>query len=447
MDLKELWKNALSQIELLVSKAIFTTWFKDTHVVRFEDGAVFIGVQNEFTREWLSNKHHKLILKTLRDLSDSIRSVEYVISRGNSDKKTAPLVIPRIVIGSELPLNDLYINKEDNLNPRYTFDSFVVGSFNQLAYAASQAIIKNLGRVYNPLFVYGKTGHGKTHLIQAIGNAVKSTYPGKKVFYVTSEQFSQDYINCVQTNKMASFKEKYRKYDVIIMDDIQFLSNKERTQEELFHLFNALYDTNKQIVFSSDQHPNYIPGLEERLKSRFGAGMTADIPSPDHESRTAILKAKSIVINFPLSEEVCDYLAATIDGNIRELEGALNTVICQAQIKGRELTLAEAKEVIKDSIKPRKMIPVKDVVRIIAEFYNIEEESIYKKTRKKEVVKPRQIIMYILRHDFNIPYPTIGQRLGGRDHTTVIHSYEKIKNDILRDHTLAQEINRLRTMM
>ena len=445
MDLKEIWSSALAEMEVAVSRAIFATWFKDTHAVRFEDGVVSVGVPNEITREWLSNKHQKLVLKTLRGLSGTVRSVEFVVSRA-SDKKTPETVIPRAV-PDELPLSDLYINKEDNLNPRYTFETFIIGSFNQLAHAAAQAVIKNLGRAYNPLFVYGGTGRGKTHLIQAVGNAIKQNNQGKRVYYITSEQFSQEYINAIQGERMQGFKEKYRRYDVLIMDDIQFLSNKEKTQEELFHLFNALYDNNKQIVFSSDQHPNYIPGLEERLKSRFSAGMTADIPAPDHESRVAILKAKAARINFPLTAEACDYLATTIDGNVREIEGALNSVVCQAQIRGRELSLQEIKDAIKDSVRPRKILPVKDVVRIVTDFYSIDEENIYKKTRKKEVVKPRQVIMYILREDFNIPYPTIGQRLGGRDHTTVIHSYEKIKKDIQRDHSLAQDINRIRAMM
>jgi len=217
-----------------------------------------------------------------------------------------------------LPLEDLYINKEDNLNPRYTFDSFVIGSFNELAHTASQTVIKKPGLVYNPLFIYGRTGLGKTHLIQAIGNHIKGINSGKKVHYVTSEKFSLDYINSLQVNKINQFKEKYRKYDILIMDDIQFLSNKEKTQEELFHLFNTLYDNNKQIIFSSDQHPAYIPALEDRLKSRFSAGMTIDISPPDFESKLAILKAKAGVNNFSMHDSVYEYLASNVDGSIRE---------------------------------------------------------------------------------------------------------------------------------
>ena len=297
---------------------------------------------------------------------------------------------------NELPLADFYINKEDNLNPRYTFENFVVGPFNELAHAAAQAVIKKPGQAYNPLFVYGDTGRGKTHLIQAVGNSLKNNGTGKKIFYVTSEKFTTDYINLVQDNKGNMFKEKYRKYDVLIMDDIQFLSNKEKTQEELFHLFNSMYDNNKQIIFSSDKHPNYIPNLEDRLKSRFSAGMIVDIPAPDYESRVAILKAKAQTNNFLVAQEVLEYLASSVEGNIRELEGILNSIVCQTQLKGKDLSLGDIKNLVKNNLKPKKNVSVKEIIKLIADFYNIEEENIYEKTRKKEIVRPRQLIMYIL---------------------------------------------------
>jgi chromosomal replication initiator protein len=346
-----------------------------------------------------------------------------------------------------LPLNDYYVNKDDNLNPKYTFDSFVVGPFNELAHAAAQAILKKPGTVYNPLFIYGNTGHGKTHLIQAIGNQMKTLYPTKKVFYLTSEKFGSEYFNSIQANKVNAFKEKYRKYDMIIMDDIQFFSSKEKFQEELFHLFNNLYDNNKQIVFSSDKHPHYIPNLEDRLKSRFGAGMIVDIPTPDQESRSAILKAKAALNNFAIQHEILEYLANSIEGNIRELEGVLNSIIMQSQLKGKELTILEIKNLVKNNARPKKTVAVKDVIKTIADFYNIEEGSIYHKTRRKEVVKPRQLIMYILREDFNISYPSIGEKLGGRDHTTVIHSCEKIKDELKTNTVLSQELSQIRAMI
>lgn len=446
-DNKTLWENTLAQIELSVSKANFTTWFKDTFVIKQESGVVFIGVPNPFVRDWLLNKFNKIILKTLRDQSGAIKSVEFVISKVNKDKQKEQKIDTRPKETNELPLSEYYINKEDNLNPKYTFDNFVIGSFNELAYAASQAIIKQPGIVYNPLFIYGKTGHGKTHLIQAIGNQIKHYQKEKKVFYLTSEVFATEYIQSVQNNKVDQFKQKYRKYDVLIMDDIQFFSNKEKTQEELFHLFNTLYDNNKQIIFSSDKHPNFIPGLEDRLKSRFNQGMIVDIPKPDHEARMQILNNKLTQNKIHLKDEIVDFLANSIDGNIRELEGVINSIACQSQLKNKELTLNDVKDLIKNSTKPKKMVSIKDLIKIVADFYNIDPDVICDKTRRKEVVRPRQITMYILREDFNTSYPTIGDKLGGRDHTTVIHSCEKVKNDLKNDPLLVQQLNQIRSMI
>lgn len=449
MDHKQLWDSVLVEMELSVSKASFHTWFKDTHIAKQEEGALYLSVPNAFVKEWLLNKYHSAILKHIRGKVPYIHSIEYVVSKDDGrprDREKASeqgISLPT----HELPLNDYYINKEDNLNPRYTFDSFVVGNYNELAHAASQAIIKKPGIVYNPLFIYGNTGHGKTHLIQAIGNYIKTNSQDKKVLYVTSERFASDIVSAIQSGKIDQVKEKYRKYDVLIMDDIQFLSQKEKTQEELFHLFNTLYDNNKQIILSSDKHPNLIPSIEDRLKSRFGAGMTVDIPSPDHESRTAIIRAKALSHNINLSNDVVDYMANTIVGNIRDLEGALNSVVMQMQLKGRELSLNEIRNFIKISAKPKKAISIKEIVKMVADYYRIEEESIYEKTRRKEIIKPRQVAMYLLREDFSISYPSIGQKLGGRDHTTVIHSCEKIKNDIKVDAGLLRELNELRSMI
>jgi chromosomal replication initiator protein len=445
-DNKQLWENALVEIELNISKANFSTWFKKTYIVKLEDGIVHLGVPNAFAKEWLYNKYHKFILKALRDISTHIRGLEYTICKNepNTDaKQEHQLYQP---INSELPLSDLYINKEDNLNPKYTFESFIIGAFNELAHAAAQAVVKKPGLIYNPLFIYGGTGLGKTHLIQAIGNYVKKVDTNKKVHYITSEKFSMDYINSLQQNKINTFKEKYRKYDILIMDDIQFLSNKEKTQEELFHVFNSLYDNNKQIIFSSDKHPAYIPEIEERLKSRFSAGMIVDVSEPEYESRLAILKAKSALQSYAIPDESIQYLATEIQGNIRELEGILNSVIMQSQLKKRFLNINELRNILKNNTKPKKSISTKDVIKLVSNFYNINEDSIYEKTRRKEVVKPRQIVMYILREDFHVSYPSIGNEMGGRDHTTVIHSCEKIRNDLKENNLLVQEIEQIRAM-
>lgn len=443
----ELWSRCLKDIEVEVSRANFSTWFKNTTVVREEEGVVFVGVPNEFVKDWLIQKYHKLILKSLMGIAEHIRTVEYIILKPEMRlKQLETLANQKVSIHRELPLTEVQVNKDDNLNPRYTFETFIVGPFNELAYATAQAISNKPGIAYNPFFIYGNTGLGKTHLIQALGNALKNKYPEKRVHYTSLEKFSIDYINSIPNNKPHVFKEKYRKYDVLIMDDIQFIGKMEKTQEELFHLFNTLYDANKQIIFSSDKHPNFIPGLEDRLKSRFSQGMVVDVIEPDYESRIAVLRAKIQEQGIVVEEEVVEYIASSIQGNIRELEGSLNTLVCQTQLKGRSLSLVEIKNLLKNNIKPKKNVSSKEVVKAVADFYNLDENTIYEKTRRKEIVKARQMVMYILREEFNVSYPMIGQKLGGKDHTTVIHSYEKIKNDIKNDPLVAEEVERLIVM-
>lgn len=446
MDIKQLWKNCLIEIESNLSKANFSTWFKNTSILKEEMGVIYIRVPNEFVRDWLMNKYHKLITKTLADAYGSMRSVEYVITKIEPNRQEIDSVAKTPYINKELPLRDLYINPEDNLNPRYHFNSFIVGAFNELAYAASQAIIDSPGTKYNPFFIYGPTGLGKTHLIQAVGNSIKEKYENKKVHYMTLEKFATDFINSLQSNKANSFKEKYRKYDLLIIDDIQFIGKMEKIQEELFHTFNTFYENNKQIIFSSDKHPNYIPELADRLKSRFAAGMIVDISPPEYESRLAILKVKLRELNVELEQEVVEYIASAVEGNIRELEGSLNIIICQYRLKNRPLPLSEVKNLLKNNMKPKKNIAIKEIVNIVSDYYKIEESSIYEKVRKKEIVKARQVIMYLLREDFNISYPLIGQKLGGKDHTTVIHSCLKIKSDLKNDPQLLQELEQIRIM-
>ena len=448
MDTKQLWKNCLDEVEGSISKANFSTWFKNTSILKEEGGVIYVAVPNEFVRDWLKNKYHKMITKIIADTYENMRAVEYIITKLETPKQELPKKTEDMSLPSkkqELPLRDLYINPDDNLNPRYRFGSFIVGAFNELVYAASQAIIENPGTKYNPFFIYGATGLGKTHLIQAVGNAIKEKYPNKKVFYLTLEKFATDFINSLQNNKANSFKEKYRKYDLLIIDDIQFIGKMEKIQEELFHTFNTFYENNKQIIFSSDKHPNYIPELADRLKSRFAAGMIVDITEPEYESRLAILKIKLKDQEIDIEPEIVEYIASNIRGNIRELEGSLNTIICQYRLKNN-LSLLEAKNLLKNSLKPKKNVSVKDVVKIVGDYYNLEESSVYEKTRRKEIVKARQVVMFILREDFNVSYPLIGQKLGGKDHTTVIHSYLKIKNDLKNDPQLMQELEQIRIL-
>jgi chromosomal replication initiator protein len=446
-DYSKMWQTALIEIQTGVSQANFSTWFKETNIIKEEEGVVYLGVPNSFTQEWLHKKFHNSILRILRQMNEHVRALEYIIIKDDNVKRSDSLRKGFSTPTMSMPLQDFYINKEDNLNPRYTFDNFVIGPFNELAHAASQAVIKSPGLIYNPLFVYGSTGRGKTHLIQAVGNQIKKNYPNKKVFYLTSEKFGSEFFVAIQEGKVQPFKDKYRKYDVIIMDDVQFFSNKEKFQEELFHFFNTFHDTGRQLIFSSDRHPNVIPGLEDRLRGRFSVGMIVDIPEPDHESRIAIVKTKCAVHSISLSDDSIQLVTEAIEDNIREIEGIINVVACQTQLRNRELTVNEIKNILKNSAKPKKSVMIKDVVKIVADFYNIDEESIYNKTRRKEVVRPRQVIMYILREDFGVSFPSIGDKLGGRDHTTVIHSYEKIKDGVKTDPVLTQEITQIRSML
>jgi chromosomal replication initiator protein len=444
-DPHELWEQVLTQVELSVSPANFNTWFRDSTIVKIEEGIVYVGVPSQFFRDWYLKKFNTLLLKIIRDISYEYRNIEYQIVKDVSRKvkEIRRAVRPTV----ELPLDDFYINKSDNLNPRYTFDTFVVGSFNELAFTAAKAAIERPGITYNPLFIYGDTGRGKTHLIQAIGNQFKKSYPNRKVYYLTSEKFAVDYTDSLQAGQGNRFKDKYRQYDLLIMDDVQFLSKKEKSAEELFHLFNALYDNNKQIIFSSDRAPVAIADIADRLKGRLASGMTIDIGEPDPESRIAIVRKKIALHGVMLSDEVTEYIATAVSGSIRELEGVINSVVCHTQMKGIPPDLNEVKQSLRSFSRPQKTVSVKHVVSKVAEFYGIDEESIYEKTRRREVVRPRQVIMYILREDFSVSYPTIGNKLGGRDHTTVIHSCEKVKREVGSDTELAKEIQDIRSLL
>jgi chromosomal replication initiator protein len=446
-DNKNMWNDTLAAIEHLVSSATFSTWFKGTHIVKIEEGSVFVGVPSQFYKEMLAEKYHKIILRALRDTIEGVRTIEYVIAKEDASALNhTPKHTISIPPTQEIPLSDHYINRADNLNPRYTFENFVVGAFNELAHAAAQAVIANPGITYNPLFIYGRTGYGKTHIIQAIGNQLKQ-HRNSKVYYTTAERFGTEIVNAFQQNTIQKVKQRYHNHSVLIFDDIQFLSRKEKLQEELFHIFNTFYEDNKQIIFSSDRHPNHITDIADRLQTRFMQGMTIDVSEPDHEARVAILRKKAAQNGYVLDTEVANLLADVVRGSIRDLEGTLNRVLCEAQIKGRELQFAEVYNIVKENTKTDRRVSTKEIVSRVAKYYNIHEAAVYEKTRKKEVVRPRQIIMYILREDFNISYPTIGTELGGRDHTTVMHSCERIKEELEQSGELQKEIDEIRVLL
>lgn len=444
MDYEQLWNTVLSQIGLEVSRVNFNTWFKNSRLVDYKDGDVTVGVPNQFIRDWIEQKYQKDLLRILRSVHEGVRSLSFSVVRFDTPPKKTQLIQTN---NGSLPLDNLYINREDGLNPKYTFDSYIVGPFNEVAHVSAQAIIQNPGLSYNPFFVYGNTGLGKTHLLQAVGNAIKKKYPEKKVFYISLERFYMEMVNAIQQSRVPHFKEKYRKFDVFIMDDIQFITGKDKTQDELFHLFNIMYETNRQIIFSSDVHPNFIIGLEERLQSRFNQGMVVDVEAPTFESRLAILRKKTKDHGDRLSDEVLEYIAETVHGNIRELEGILTNLITQSEIKKITLTLSDVKNYLKNNIKAKKSVSIPEIVKTVADYYHVNDSLIYNKTRRKDIIKPRQIIMYILREEYDISYPVIGDKLGGRDHTTVIHSYEKIKRELAKDPHLAKEIDDIRSII
>jgi chromosomal replication initiator protein len=443
MNEKEVWNIVLGELENTLSKANFRTWFPGTHLVKIDNGEVTIGVPNDFVKDWLEGKYKLQVLEIMRNHFPSIRSINYAVKTVKKEPTISNHNQITDRVSQSLPLE----NREDGLNPRYTFKQFIIGGFNELAYAASQAIIKNPGNVYNPFFVYGNTGLGKTHLIQATGQAIKTNFQNKKVFYCTFERFQNDYVDALRKNTPNQFKDKYKKYDVLIMDDIQFISGKEKTQEELFHLFNNMYNENKQIIFSSDRHPNFIIGLEDRLKSRFGAGMIVDINNPEYESKLLILREKVGARGNLIGEEIVAYIAQTFTGNIRELEGVINVIIAQSELRKVPIHINDVRQIMKNHVKEKTSKTPEDVMETVAKYYNTNPTLMSGKTRRQDIVYPRQICIYVLRDFLNVSYQSIGEKLGGRDHTTIMHSYEKVKKEKDTNPNLNKELEEIKQIL
>ena len=438
----ELWQIVLTDIEPQISKANFITWFKNTYITSKKEGVVSVAVPNAFSKEWLENKYNKYVMKSLRNTINDIKGVTYIIEnkKPNTILAQQNLKVRNTEIEkTQLHFEELQIDKETNLNPKYTFDNFVVGPSNELAHAAAVSVSKKPGTLYNPLFIYGGVGLGKTHLLQAVGNTLKKI--NKNILYLSSERFTSEFISAIQNQSMESFKNKYRNKDVLIIDDIQFFAGKEQTQEAFFHTFNTLYEQNKQIILSSDRTPRSIPTLEERLRSRFEGGMLVDIGYPNYETRIAILKTKMQNKNISLSDDVINYIANNIQRNVRELEGALNLVIASSQLRNNEVTLGNAKKILAHiTNKPKKPTSYKKIFKVVSDFYEIEEKDLIGKNRKKEIVLPRQLAMYIMRKELESSYPYIGEKFGGKDHTTVMYACDKIKKELNNNNTLEQEL-------
>jgi len=442
MKPEELWQATLAQIQLMVSTANFATWFKDTEISLFEKNKVVVSVPNSFVKEWLEQKYHKIIYKILKNLYPEVEEIEYRVGKG---EKLGENLMPRKISYPQLGIIDLEINERTNLNPRYTFSNFVVGSFNELAFAASQAVVGNPGKVYNPLFIYGGVGLGKTHLLEAIGNEIVKKKKELSVKYLQVNLLVSEIINSIKNKKIEKFKSNFQKIDVLILDDVQFLAGKEKTQEEFFYIFNSLYEKGKQIIISSDRPPKAIHSLTERLRSRFEGGMIADISIPDFETRIAILKLKSQERGVNLPEEILNYIASNIKNNIRELEGALNVLITYLKLQNKNLNLKTAKSLLRNFISPSlKISTFKKVLKVISSFYDLEEKDLLSNSRRREIVKPRQIAMYILREDLKYSFPLIARKFGGKDHTTAIHACEKIKEELRKSEELNEEISQIR---
>jgi len=438
MKLDELWQDVLTEIELSISKANFNTWFKDTNIKNIEDNNVIIEVPNNFVKEWLDNKYKKTILKIIRNKDSSIKEVIFSIKRDYPNKN--------FLAQNENKLNmALPIDQETGLNAKYTFDSFVVGPFNELAFAAATSVTKDLGNsMYNPLFIYGGVGVGKTHLIQAIGNEVKTLYNLKNIKYIQLEKFANNFINAIQNRTVDKFRAQFENINLLIIDDIQFLAGKEQTQEQFFNIFNDLYNQNKQIIISSDRHPQVIPTLEERLKSRLIGGTLVDINYPDLETRIVIIHKKLEAKNEFLSDDIINYLANTITKNIRDLEGAINKILVYKKLNNNNINLNLVKKLIEKTLaKHKKITTFSNILKTVSEFYDLHENDLLTPTRKSEYVKVRQIIMYLLRNELKYSFPSIGKKLGGRDHTTVMYACEKIENELNNNEEFRQEYNNI----
>lgn len=455
MEKQELWQSVLTKLELDISRPNFLTWFQETGIKDIEDGVVTVFVPNGFAKEWLQNKYHKSILHTLRAMSTEIRDISYIIGRREGTQtpsilkdqaiKRRRMSTPVSFIDDTPTLKDISVNPLTNLNPRYTFDNFIVGSFNELAHAAAQSVIVNPGIKYNPLFIYGGVGLGKTHLIQAIGNELLKNNPTYKIRYTPAERYMGEIVDALRNQEMNRLKEKYREVDLLIMDDVQFIARTEKMQEEFFHTFNALYEKNKQIIISSDRPPQAMTTLEDRLKSRFEGGMIADVGLPDIETRLLILKAKTEAKQVSIPENVLMFIADKIKNNIRELEGALNRIVIASKLLNGPITIEIAKKsILSHALSPKKFISAKKIIKAVSDFYDIEEKDLLHRSRKKDVVRPRQIAMYLMREELKSSYPTIGERLGGRDHTTAIHSCEKIGQELLINTDLEEEIQAIK---
>jgi chromosomal replication initiator protein len=428
MNVEQAWQSVLGQLQLEMPRASFDTWVRDTRPVKYEKGLLTISVRNAYARDWLESRLASTVSRLLIGIMDSNVAVNFVVSQ-SIDEEISQSV--ESVEQAEEKESHVPFQRNSTLNPRYTFENYVVGSGNRLAHAACLAVAEKPARAYNPLFVYGGVGLGKTHLLHAIGNACHVR--GLRVLYVSSEEFTNDMINAIRTHTTQAFRDKYRSIDVLLVDDIQFIAGKESTQEEFFHTFNTLHGQDKPVIISSDRPPKSLVTLEERLRSRFEWGLTADIQPPDLETRLAILRHKAERTGRYIPDEILDTIARRVQSNIRELEGALNRILAFADLSGSSMTSNLVDVALSDLLPQRGDLEPLKVVDLVAHYFNLSAEKLLGRDRSRDVALPRQIAMYLLREEANVSLPQIGQVLGGRDHTTVMYAIEKISREIKGD--------------
>ncbi len=443
MDAEQAWQSAMGQLQMEMPKASYDTWVRETRMASYADGAFTISVRNAYARDWLESRLSSTVTRLLTGIMNRSVNVSFVVKNAEE-----PCLEPIVTTsgGMEISIDESVVSRPRSvtLNPRYTFENFIVGPNNRLAHAAAQAVAENPAAAYNPLFLYGGVGLGKTHLLHAIGNYCQEH--GQYVLYVSSEEFTNDMINAIRSHTTQAFREKYRSVDVLLVDDIQFIAGKESTQEEFFHTFNTLHGQNKQIIVSSDRPPKSLITLEERLRSRFEWGLTADIQLPDLETRLAILRSKSEKLGHNVPAEIMDLIARRVQSNIRELEGALNRVVAFSELSGTPLTLQLAEMALIDLLPQRGDVKPAAVVDIVAKAYNISVDQLMSPDRSRDVSLPRQIAMFLMR-ETNLSLPQIGQALGGRDHTTVMYACEKIADLLERDDQVRRQVVQIRQQL
>jgi len=441
MNAEQAWQSVLGQLQMEMPRASFDTWVRDTRPIGFDKGMITVGVRNAYARDWLESRLASTVNRLLIGILNSNVAVSFVVSQADEHEApinmaTTPGKRPDPIDQSEgwsaaASMDGTSADsraRNANINPRYTFDTYVVGSGNRLAHAACLAVAEKPARAYNPLFVYGGVGLGKTHLLHAVANACHAR--GLTVLYVSSEEFTNDMINAIRTHTTQAFRDKYRSADVLLVDDIQFIAGKESTQEEFFHTFNTLHGQDKQIIVSSDRPPKSLVTLEERLRSRFEWGLTADIQPPDLETRLAILRSKAERTGRHISDEILETIAKRVQSNIRELEGALNRIIAFSDLSGSPLTPNVVDVALADLLPQQGDVEPEEVVKLVAQYYKLTLDKLLSRDRSRDVARPRQVAMYLLREDAKISFPQIGEVLGGRDHTTVMYAIDKIREEI-----------------